>query len=98
MLPTNRLHSARSVHAYRRFSSFCGDGCDGGGAGTGSGRLRFANSTFEKASFYIGFIFADHKLNVNPILEVMMASDFGCFGLPTRSELVHKTSIMRITH
>ena len=44
------------------------------------------------------FIFNANQLNVNAVLEVMVAADFGCFRLPSRRELFHENHEMRIAH
>ena len=44
------------------------------------------------------FIFNANQLNVNAVLEVMMAANFGRFRLPSRSEFFLEDHKMRIAH
>src|SRR6266481_1855602 len=97
-LPTHGLDSTRSMNPHRRVGSFRPDRGYSGSARTRARRLRFSDPTFEESGFDIILIFYDHKLNIYPILEVMMAAYFSRLGLPTRRVFLREHDVVRVTH
>src|SRR5216684_3286363 len=81
-LPTHGLDSTRSMNPHRRVGSFRPDRGYSGSARTRARRLRFSDPTFEESGFDIILIFYDHKLNIYPILEVMMPAPVRMVSLP----------------
>src|SRR5260370_29096784 len=79
--------------------TFTGDDCGHRrGARTGSRRARLAYPALEKAHLNMVFFIRDYQLNVNPMLEVMMTSNFSGFSLPPRKKFRHKDHKVRIPH
>src|SRR5207237_5402105 len=96
--PAHRLHAARGNHFHRRCAAARGDGRHRRSARAGAGRLGFPYSTLKETRFSTMFIFNANQLNINAVLEVMMAADFGRFRLPSRSEFFLEDHKMRIAH
>src|SRR5438270_607640 len=88
--PAHTLHPSGRDDLDRRFTFSAGDRCYCGGARSRAGRASLANSALEKAHINMSAIFNDNKLNVNPGLEVVVASDFCRLGWPSRSKFFNE--------
>ena len=98
LLPAHDLGSAFGFHLQWGLA-FTGDDCGHRrGARTGSRRARLTYSAFEKANLNMVFFIRDYQLNVNPMLEVMMTSNFSGFSLLPWKKFRHKDHEMRIPH
>ena len=95
ILPPHRLNPAGSVHPHWRMGPPSRNCRHCRGARPGTGRLRFSHAAFEKSDFDVMLIFNHDKLDVDSMLEIMMAPDLGRFRLPPGSELPHKHHVVR---
>src|ERR1700676_841997 len=86
------------MHPQRRLGLFREDGSDGGGARSGPGGQGFPDSTLEKPDVDISSVHGICEFNVGSMLEVTVASHFGCHFLPAGSKFVHKDDVMRVSH
>jgi hypothetical protein len=67
------------VYAQRRLGLPGDYAGDGGSAGAGPGGLGFADSALEEPHVDIPFINFIYNLNINPMLEMSVASDISSF-------------------
>src|SRR6202047_4272052 len=98
LLPADSLNSTGCVYPYWGLGASSRNGSHGGSARTGPGRLGFADSALEKSDFDITPIFNDYQFNVDSLLEVRLTPDFRRFGLPCRTEFLHKHNVVRVPH
>ena len=91
-LPTNGLHSTRGMNPHRRLARFVVMAATADAHEPVPEDCVSPTPRSKRQSFYISLIFADDQFNVHPIFERMMATDFGCLGLPTRMNSFTKTT------
>src|SRR5947209_14129478 len=72
------------------------DGSDRGRARAGTGRLRLAGAALEDADLDLVRSGDADKLDIDAVLEVVMAADLGSLRLPARQELVGEDHEVRI--
>src|ERR1700674_1725936 len=97
-VPAHSLYSSGSMNANRPFSLSRRNRSHSRRAGACSRGLRFANTTLEKADFNISPVLHGHQLHVNPVLAVVMLTDFSGFGLPAGDELIDENHKVRIAN
>src|SRR5436305_6912541 len=94
----NALRSAGRMHLDGRSGSASRQSREGRCAGTGTGRLRFADATLEKTRAHIMLAVDNNQFYIYALCEALAALNFGGVLLPILRKLRDKYHKMRVIH
>src|SRR5438876_4696888 len=97
-VPAYGLDAAGRAHFHRRFRPSRGNGGNCGRARSRTRRQGLAYSALKDAGFDQMPAHHPHQLDIDAVLEIVMAADLRGFGLPAGRELIHKDHEMWIAH